>query len=75
MWLIVIQGITTLITIGALAWVLATATSERTSARKDSCKLLKSVVLVATPPGRKTQVQAFIDETKLADCNKYATNP
>lgn len=75
LWFIVVQGVTTAMTIGALVWVLTTASTERTAARRDSCRLLKGVVLVSTPPMRKAQVQAFIAKTKLADCEKYADNP
>lgn len=71
----VIQGLTTVITLAALAWVLLTATSERTKAREDSCNLLKGIVLTATPHARRAQVQSFIAHTTLANCHQYANQP
>lgn len=73
--LVIVHGLTTLLTILALIWVLATVNSERTRAREDSCILIKGLVLTGAPANRTAQVQAYIASTALADCHHYATHP
>lgn len=70
-----IQIGTAILAIVAIAVSIVLTHDAITSARRDSCHLLRGIVHLATPPGDEKQAQAFILRTPLRNCNKYAQNP
>lgn len=69
------QAATAIAAIGLLVFTLVTIQSERRQSATTSCYLLREVVLVATPPARKTQALLFINSPgdPLHDCNAYGS--
>jgi hypothetical protein len=55
----------------AIVGLLELPGSRRDSAR-DSCYLLRGLVLTATAPGQQAAVDRYIARTPLHDCNQYA---
>lgn len=55
----------------AIVGLLELPGSRRDSAR-DSCQLLRGLVLTATPPERAAAVAHYIAHTPLRDCTQYA---
>jgi hypothetical protein len=78
--LIVVQGLTAIAAVAALVLTLvalnnrlADLEAARVRAREDSCYLLRTIVVAATPPGRQAQAVRFLDATPLHNCMTYGT--
>lgn len=74
-WLAAVQIVINVIAVAALTiaiiGLLELPGSRRDSAR-DSCRLLRGLVLTATPPERTGAVDGYIARTPLHDCSEYA---
>lgn len=69
------QIVTSLVAIAALIVAimgLVDVTNSRRDSARDSCLLLRGLVLKATTPSRAAAVHAYIANTPLRDCDNYA---
>ena len=45
---------------------------SRITARSDTCKLLQTIIYIATPTQEKSKATQFLVKTHLDNCTKYA---
>lgn len=65
--------VTLLIAATAVGIALASINTERNTARYDSCRLLRGLVVAAAPNAKvRKRATAYIDRTPLRNCHAYA---
>jgi hypothetical protein len=69
---ITLQIATMLLALSALAVTVILFETSRTASRRQTCELLRGVVIIATPPARQSHARRFLAETPLSDCDAYA---
>lgn len=67
-----LQIITMIVAVIGLAGVVGGFEQARVNARKDSCRLIRHLILAGTPTARRPLVRAYLTHTELANCNRYA---
>lgn len=69
---VVIQGIVAIVAVVALIVSVTSIQASRERAAVDSCRLIRGLVLTATPRDRLTMAIAFLDKNGLNNCQAYA---